>query len=45
MVLERQLAKEGGYEDPINPSKEVTAACYDKCAAYYLNNKCQDSYF
>ena len=44
MALERKLAEENNYEDPVNTSQEATAKCYDICSKYYLEHKCPDSY-
>lgn len=38
MEQERALAKEFGYEDPINPTKESTDISYDKGLRYVIDN-------
>lgn len=38
MVQERRLAREGGYEDPINPDFDATTQMYHVCVDEVLKN-------
>jgi hypothetical protein len=38
MEQERQLAREHGYEDPINPNFETTSKIYHACLDEVLKN-------
>ena len=39
MDLERKIASDNGRQDPINPTIEESARCYNENARYFLKNK------